>query len=300
MLIKDLASIVNTIQYSNNGFGALLRNDANQALRVMVWGSRDDLYDEVTQNFKLLQDIDPSLAKSSLSSGTVLEYKDPHGIEWFVSARPFLKTSTYVTDVTSTVASNSLILLVFSQKSIAEASLIDLRKKIDATTSRITIDTIIIIASIVASVFVLIIFVTSYISAPLALIKHTSEQVATITAEEEEHRDYRSVINSCGIDTSRTDEAGILAADYHSVLCMLHNNHVEKLSAPKFPINPFHITMDEFPRGLELTWNGLWRVVNERMRQAAMTTVDVVQLAPNQVSDSSIQMTQISCVLVLI
>jgi hypothetical protein len=65
MLIKDVASIITSTKYPNNGFGALVRNQAKGIQNVMVWGNRTDLFNELTDTFQQLKDIDPALASVS-------------------------------------------------------------------------------------------------------------------------------------------------------------------------------------------------------------------------------------------
>jgi hypothetical protein len=38
----------------------------------------------------------------------------------------------------------------------------------------------------------------------------------------------------------RSDEVGVLQAEFFNVVCVLHNRLLEKKAKPKFPENPFH------------------------------------------------------------
>eukprot|EP01034_Spumella_vulgaris_P027036 gene27036-33697_t len=240
MLVKDLAAIVNSVQYAHSGFGVLVKRSTNE---VLVWGNRTDVFNEDTQAFKTVVDFDVNLASKlgvNQPSG-VIEYTDPQGVDWIVSISPFLAVNEYQV----TTSSQSLAVLVFAAKSDAERPLALLQDRITYTTNTVTAETLIIIGATIGAVMLLVCALVAYISHPLSRMIAISRDIVAMSTEEEDKRNYTDIL-----DRSRrnmrtvNDEIGQLAADYYHIVCLLNNRNVDKKSTPKHPENPFHITDD--------------------------------------------------------
>mmetsp|Transcript_20198 Transcript_20198/g.28960 ORF Transcript_20198/g.28960 Transcript_20198/m.28960 type:complete len:1519 (+) Transcript_20198:482-5038(+) len=245
MLISDLVAIVNSVQYTDGGFGVLV---ALPSKKVLVWkdSSTATIFPE-TNSFKTLADFDSKLAQHDVSTKSVFEYIDAGGVTWIVSVVPFFPSSQ---SGTSTL-SNTLSILVFAQRSLAESSLDSLKSNIRTTTVQITTVTIIIILCTVVGTMLLVYGVIYFITGPLETMRRISQEIMDISAEDEDRKDYQSVLQKAYINLSRTDEVGILASDYYNIVCLLHNKNLAKKEAPKYPPNPFHVGLPHF----NITWS---------------------------------------------
>jgi hypothetical protein len=52
-------------------------------------------------------------------------------------------------------------------------------------------------------------------------------------------------VDDAYFNLTRTDEVGILAADYYDIVCLLHFKNIDKKDTPKYPLNPFHLSETE-------------------------------------------------------
>jgi hypothetical protein len=240
VLIDDLKQIVNQIKYANGGFGALLTVDK----RVLVWGSRTDVYDYNTNQFKVLADFDPALASYSLTNGAVVEYTDVHGQDWYVSVETFFPSGSSKSD--------AFMMLVFSDKTLAQQPLISLQNNIDDTTSSVSKSTIIIVCVTIGGVMFLVSLMLWYIVGPLNNMRKISADLIQLSTEEEENRDYTNVLQEAYLNISRSDEVGLLASDYYHIIVTLQNKLLKKKAIPKYPLNPFYVEDQELSK--HLTW----------------------------------------------
>lgn len=230
---------MNSVQYTNGGFGVLF-SKATQS--VLVW--KDESYETLKSDgttFKTVKDFDANLndnlAAKPITSTEPFEYSDKHGVTWIVSPYPFFRPGK-TNDPES--SDNRLVILVFAQKSLATAALDSLNSNIDSTTNGVVTATIIIIAITVAATILLCSLVIEYIAHPLEAMRQISEDITRMSAEDEDKRDYGDVIRKAFVNLTRTDEIGILAIDYYSIVCLLHNRSMAKRNNPKYPPNPFH------------------------------------------------------------
>jgi len=238
LLIDNLAKIINSISYNDNGFGALIKYQTNE---VLVWRNNKDIYDSKNSKFYDVSHFDANLATYNLKQKSIIEYTDASGADWIVSTTPFFNTSYKDTGTSG----YTLVLLVFSQKSQAMKPLNSLQAQIDGTTSDVTTRTIITIAATAAVVLIVISFLVLYIVKPFEVMRSTSKEIIRISTEEEDLRDYSNLVDDAYFNLTRTDEVGILAADYYDIVCVLHYRNMDKKDTPKYPRNPFNLSETE-------------------------------------------------------
>jgi hypothetical protein len=227
---------VNSVEYPDGGFGVLITIPSN---KVLVWKSSAYLtYYPETGAFKTVADFDANLAAHNLQSKIVFEYADPEGVRWIVSTNPFFPTAQSGSPYTLT---DTLSILVFAKKAEAEKNLDSLNRNIESTTTAITTSTVVIICCTVAGTILLVFLVVDYLARPLESMRRISEEIMEMAAEDEEKKDYLGVIQKAYVNLSRSDEVGILAADYYYIVCLLHNRNIAKKEVPKHPPNPFHL-----------------------------------------------------------
>lgn len=230
---------MNSVKYTDGGFGVLFSKTTQQ---VLVW--KDQSYHTVfpgTTNFKTIADFDSNLATQPITSSSVFEYTDATGVKWIVSPYPFFLPGSTNNPSNS---GNQLVILVFARRSLAVAALDSLNSNISTTTNNILISTIIIIACTIGATILLCFLLIEYIAGPLEAMRRISEEIAEMSAEDEDRKDYRSVLDKAYVNLNRTDEVGLLAAEYYYIVCLLHNKNMAKREAPKYPPNPFHLGTD--------------------------------------------------------
>jgi hypothetical protein len=274
VLIEDLKQIVNQIKYANGGFGALL----TVGKKVLVWGSRTDIYDYNTNQFKDLGDFDPALAALDLENGQVIEYTDVHDQTWYVSVETFFPSGTG--------NENAFMMLVFSKKSLAEQPLISLKQNINKTTASVSQSTIIIICVTIGGVMLLVSLMLSYIIEPLNTMRKISGELIQLSTEEEENRDYANVLQEAANNITRSDEVGLLASDYYHIIVMLQNKLLRKLETPKYPLNPFYLADKALSNNL--TWKLFYDLMMQR-KKSKQTEVDEDQEPQEIRQDNLIQ-----------
>ena len=288
-LLESLATVVNSIDYSYGGFGAVLTYDT---LQVLVW-KEDQVYDAKNQQFKTLADFDPVLASYDVRQDSSIDYTDSDGEDWVVTSHKFLPT-------TSDTA-YSLIMLVFSKKNRAQAPLLTMKRNIDSTTNRVVINTCIIVGITIGAVFLVTMLIVYYIARPLEKMRNVSAQIVHIIAEEEDHRDYTSVVREAFCNLSRTDEVGILMTDYYHIVGLLDEKNREKKETPKYPFNPFHMPhVDDYPH---FTWSDFTSEMKAKKPKTAedesgeaikLAEVDVyTQVTAASGTDTNLDMTKI-------
>jgi hypothetical protein len=240
LLIDDLAKIINSTRYNDNGFGALIKYQTNE---VLVWHDNKDICNKTVSppKFYDVSHFDANLATHDLRQKSIIEYTDEYGVDWIVSTTPFFNTSIKDTGTSD----YTLVLLVFSQKSQSLKPLNSLQTQIDGTTSNVTTRTIITIVVTAAVVLIVIFFLVLYIVKPFEVMRSTSKEIIRISTEEEDLRDYSTLVDDAYFNLTRTDEVGILAADYYDIVCVLHYRNMDKKNAPKYPRNTFHLSETE-------------------------------------------------------
>lgn len=242
MLIQDVARILQSVNYTDGGFGALIKYQSN---RVIVWGNDTEVYDSSTNRFQTVADFDSTLATFDLTSDRVIEYTHAEsGIHWIVTV-----TTLFNLDSTQLPA---LVMLVFAQKHKAQSPLRALNDQIVTTTSSVMITILVVVLVTAGVVMAIASGLVVYLTQPLEAMRNISSEVVRISAEEPEHRDYSSVLKQASCNLRRMDEAGALAASFYRVICTLHNKSVASRHIPKNPPNPFHIA-DELEEE-DLTW----------------------------------------------
>ena len=230
---------MNSVKYTDGGFGVLFSKSNQQ---VLVW--KDQSYPTVipgTRTFLTISDFDVNLAAKPITGSNIFQYTDPKGVTWIVSPYPFFQPGSINSPSNS---GNELVILVFAQRALAEASLDSLNSNINTTTNSILMSTIIIIACTIAATILLCFLVIEYIAGPLEAMRRISEEIAEMSAEDEDKKDYRSVLQKAYVNLNRTDEVGLLAAEYYYIVCLLHNKNMAKRETPKYPLNPFHLGSD--------------------------------------------------------
>jgi hypothetical protein len=234
VLLSDLQDIVNGTIYPSGGFGALLKYST---LEVLSWKEgQTGRYNDSTESFLTVNDVDPQLAKHDLRKEGTFEYTDADGVRWIVASYPFFSASSYG----SGSAYDQLVLLVFANSDIAMEPLSSLDSNINSTES--TMSTLIFILC-GAVAFVLLVGLWLFIrwfTFPLERIRQIAEEVIRITTEEEEKRDYAAVLSSDWFGLSRRDEVGSLVANFWRLISRLHEENDTKKRRPKHPSNPFH------------------------------------------------------------
>jgi len=275
LLIDNLAKIINSISYNDNGFGALIKYQTNE---VLVWHDNKDIYDSKNSKFYDVSHFDANLATYNLKQKSIIEYTDASGADWIVSTTPFFNTSYKDTGKSD----YTLVLLVFSQKSQAMKPLNSLQAHIDGTTSDVTTRTIITIAATAAVVLIVISFLVLYIVKPFEVMRSTSKEIIRISTEEEDLRDYSTLVDDAYFNLTRTDEVGLLAADYYDIVCLLHYGAIEKKEAPKYPLNPFHLSETEVRQIVAPTTGS-----DQPVATRAVTSADLIELMKVRESSST-------------
>lgn len=266
------------MHYPNGGFGVLLQKNTSQ---VFVWKDRSYQTVKEDSTFKVVSDFDSNLAAHSLSTESVFQYTDPHGITWIVSVYPFFRPGQ-TNDPSS--SNNQLVILVFAQRSLAENDLDSLNSNINSTTNQIVIVTIIIIACTVALTILLVFLVIEYITRPLESMRSISEDIAEMQAEDEDKKDYRAVLRKAYVNLSRTDEVGLLASEYYYIVGILHNKNTAKKEAPKYPKNPFNIGPLGSVNYDDLTW-AQFVAAFDRIQGVQIQQTVPIAVVDNQPSD---------------
>jgi len=175
--------------------------------------------------------VEPELANVNIRVEGNFEYMDSNGTVWMVSSVPFFPT----------VTGNSLIVLVFNQKSLAETTLPDLKAHIVSTESKVTNATGAIVGGCFGGVLLLLFFVIIRITSPLESLREISMKVLQISSEDESHRDFSQIVmHPLFTQSNVSDEIAALTNDYFQVVCNLSNAVEVKKSKPKYPENPFH------------------------------------------------------------
>ena len=228
---------MNSVEYTNGGFGVLFKKSTQE---VLVW--KDVTYETIfpgTKQFKRISDFDSNLAAQPITTSNVFEYRDAlNGEDWIVSSYPFFQPGMANSPSNS---GNTLVILVFARRSLAEDSLDSLNSNIDYTTNNIVTATAIIIGCTIGATMLLCFLVIDYLARPLEAMRLISEEITAMSAEDEDKKEYRGLIQKAFVNLSRTDEVGLLAVEYYYILCLLHNKNMEKRNAPKYPPNPFHL-----------------------------------------------------------
>jgi len=238
---------VNSVSYTNGGFGVLFVKNTQE---VLVW--KDSSYSTIFSDytFRKIRDFDQNLAAKPITSKGVFEYSDPKGVTWIVASYPFLRPGLS-NDPSS--PDNILVILVFAQRSLAQASLDSLNANIHSTTNQIVMSTIIIIACTVGATLLLVFFVIGYITRPFEAMRRISEEIMKISAEDDDMKDYRGVLRKAYFNLTRTDEVGILASEYYYIVCLLHNKKMDR-EVNRYPPNPFYIPSLNAGTGYNITW----------------------------------------------
>jgi hypothetical protein len=89
-------------------------------------------------------------------------------------------------------------------------------------------------------------------------------------------------VDDAYFNLTRTDEVGLLAADYYDIVCLLHYGAIEKKEAPKYPLNPFHLSETEVRQIVAPTTD---RDQLEATR--AVTSADLIELMKARESSST-------------
>ena len=240
ILLDNLQSIVTSITYANEGFGALL---SYSDLSVLSWKNETMyMYNDATSSFYTLQSIDSAFYSATnngadLKGDSTFQYTDSDGVEWVVASTPFFAATSYG----SSTSSNSFILLTFAKSSSALRSMNVLRHNISKTTSSSSEKTGIIIASTALCIFLSSFLLVLYITKPLSNMKTISMEIVRMSVEDEEKKDFSKLIRDAFFLSSRSDEIGALTNAYFNILCLLHNRSQEKKNTPKYPSNPFYV-----------------------------------------------------------
>eukprot|EP01034_Spumella_vulgaris_P022424 gene22424-28549_t len=159
--LDQLALAVSSVQYTDSGFGAVMKADNWD---MLVWkDSLQSVFDASSETFFTLRHFNPALADQTdqLSADDrqtrhTFQYHDAHGDEWLVSYMPFFTT----VQLNGATSYNSLVLLVFSKLDQAEFPLIHLKKHISGTT---TLVTVLVVVIVLATVVVMAVLVFVYI-----------------------------------------------------------------------------------------------------------------------------------------
>eukprot|EP01031_Cornospumella_fuschlensis_P028932 gene28932-34918_t len=292
MLVDDLAKVINSVDYINNGFGVLFRYGTRE---VLVWGNRSSssIYDEANERFMTVEEIEPKLADQNFRSSGVFEFQDSHQVAWVVAVETFFGTNAYGSS--SSADAPSLVMLVFSEKSLAIQPQLALDEHIEETYASVTIQTSIIVCVTVGAVLFLVYLVILYIVRPLEKMRVMSAEVVRISAEEEDHRNYSGIVQRAYFNLSRTDEVGLLASDYYQLVCVLHNRNVDKINSPKHPVNPFHMpevvdyshfTFAEYVQSMEAK---LAQVVVLNGNDAKSQVTDLIDMNSSQTKPASLK-----------
>jgi len=118
-----------------------------------------------------------------------------------------------------------------------------------------------------------IFFLVLYIVKPFEVMRSTSKEIIRISTEEEDLKDYSTLVDDAYFNLTRTDEVGILAADYYDIVCLLHYRNMDKKNAPKYPLNPFHLSETEVRQILASTTGS-----DQSKASRAITSADLIKL----------------------
>jgi hypothetical protein len=282
LLISELAAIVSSVQYTYGGYGVLFSKSTQE---VLVW--KNSTYNTVKSDrktFKTVADFDSNLAAQPITSNRVFEYNDyPRGSKWIVTPYPFFLPGL-PNDPSN--GDDKLVLLVFARQSLAAAALDSLNSNIDTTTTDIIFSTIITISCTVAATIILCLLMIEYIARPLEFMRSVSEDIIAISAEDDEHKDYRGVLDRAfsHVNLDRTDEVGLLASEYYYIVFLLHNKNKIKMETPKYPPNPFHIGSEvDYDN---LTWTQFVGAIESQTQTPVVTTP--VDTTPSDVGNVSL------------
>jgi len=277
--------VVSRVQYTYGGFGVLYSNKSTQ--EVLVWkNSSHNTLKEDGKTFKTVADFDLNLAAQPITINKVFEYKDPKGLKWIVTPYPFSSSGSSNDPYNS---DNKLVILVFARSSLAAAALDSLNSNIDSTTTNVIIATIITISCTVAATIIICLLVLEYIARPLEFMRAISEEIITISAEDDDSKDYRGVLDIAyrNVNLSRTDEVGLLACEYYYMVCILHNKNMIKRDTPKYPPNPFHFGSDVDYKNL--SWTQFIGAI-ERQTKTPMAIAATKTLPPQVESNATSDM----------
>jgi hypothetical protein len=240
MLLSDMEEIVKSVNYPNNGFGAIIKYSSSSTPTVIVWKNNSiSPFDETTQTFRTIDYFDANLAMQDLTTESTFTYTDVSGVSWVVGCVPFFDITDSLTSSGADYTSPGLVMLVFSEEKLVNQPWISVQDNISTTTYSVTIRTIIIACVIIGVDLLLIVLFVYYLVRPLDYMTRLSNQVVRLSAEDEDNKDYSAIIDKASLDSSRSDEMGVLAIDYFNVICFLHNRNVLKKNTPKFTQNPF-------------------------------------------------------------
>ena len=177
-----------------------------------------------------------------------------------VVCNAFFPTTISLTD--------SLSILVFSKYSELESPLIALNDNIHTTTQSVTIYTIITVLGTMLLTILLVTIVVQYITKPLEVMRHISEDVVKMITEDEENKDYTNLIQRAYNNILRNDEIGILASDYYHLILLLQDKLDVKRQLKKHIQNPFFIPA-EWPdkNTFQLTLESFSRWYEHKLQQ---------------------------------
>jgi hypothetical protein len=131
-------------------------------------------------------------------------------------------------------------------------------------------------------VLIVIFFLVLYIVKPFEVMRSTSKEIIRISTEEEDLRDYSTLVDDAYFNLTRTDEVGLLAADYYDIVCLLHYGAIEKKEAPKYPLNPFHLSETEVRKIVAPTTGS-----DQPVATRAVTSADLIELMKVRESSST-------------
>jgi hypothetical protein len=127
-----------------------------------------------------------------------------------------------------------------------------------------------------------IFFLVLYIVKPFEVMRSTSKEIIRISTEEEDLRDYSTLVDDAYFNLTRTDEVGLLAADYYDIVCLLHYGAIEKKEAPKYPLNPFHLSETDIRQIVAPTTDS-----DQPEATRAVTSADLIELMKVRESSST-------------
>lgn len=139
----------------------------------------------------------------------------------------------------------SLFLLIFSNKQLAMTSSYSLQMHIKSTVTNVTVQTLITVAITITSVMIIIFLIILTIVKPFEVMKRLSKDIIYQSTLEEEVRDYSTLMDEALFNLTRTDEVGLLAADFYDIVCLLHHLSMKKRNTIKYPLNPFYLSDEE-------------------------------------------------------
>jgi len=212
-LLESLFDIIDSVHYANGGFGALMKYDTNE---VLVWRNRKDIYNQTTNEPYDVSHFDAELATHDLKRKAIIDYKDSEGTEWIVTTTPLFNTSYR----DSEGSNYALVLLIFSRKLLAMKSLHLLLEHTDSTTTNVISRTMTTIAITAAAVMIVVFLIILYIVKPFEVMKNISKEIIRLSTVEDELRDYSTLIDDAYFNQTRTDEVGLLSADYYDIVCL--------------------------------------------------------------------------------